>query len=46
MPLYGFYWLMYPFIWVLNASANGVLRLFGLSGEHGHDALTPPTNSS
>lgn len=38
MPLYGFYWLMYPFIWVLNASANGVLRLFGLSGEHGHDA--------
>ena len=39
MPLYGFYWLMYPFIWVLNASANQVLRLFGLSGEHGHDAL-------
>jgi CBS domain containing-hemolysin-like protein len=38
MPLYGFYWLMYPFIWVLNASANAVLRLFGLSGEHGHDA--------
>jgi CBS domain containing-hemolysin-like protein len=38
MPLYGFYWLMYPFIWVLNASANAVLRLFGLSAEHGHDA--------
>ncbi|AQH01717.1 hypothetical protein A9R05_23335 [Burkholderia sp. KK1] len=38
MPLYGFYWLMYPFIWVLNSSANFVLRLFGMSGEHGHDA--------
>ncbi len=39
MPLYGFYWLMYPFIWVLNTSANFVLRLFGMSGgEHGHDA--------
>ncbi|KXU85614.1 hypothetical protein CR51_40170 [Caballeronia megalochromosomata] len=37
-PLYGFYWLMYPFIWVLNTSANFVLRLFGISGEHGHDA--------
>ncbi|VXB82447.1 CBS domain-containing protein [Burkholderia sp. 8Y] len=37
-PLYGFYWLMYPFIWVLNTSANLVLRLFGMSGEHGHDA--------
>ncbi|MFM0322234.1 hemolysin family protein [Caballeronia glebae] len=37
-PLYGFYWLMYPFIWVLNSSANFVLRLFGISGEHGHDA--------
>ncbi|KMY85901.1 Magnesium and cobalt efflux protein CorC [Candidatus Paraburkholderia calva] len=37
MPLYGFYWLMYPFIWVLNTSANFVLHLFGMSGEHGHD---------
>ncbi|WP_250500221.1 hemolysin family protein [Caballeronia sp. GAWG1-5s-s] len=37
-PLYGFYWLMYPFIWVLNTSANLVLRLFGMSAEHGHDA--------
>ncbi|MBC8638124.1 HlyC/CorC family transporter [Caballeronia sp. EK] len=37
-PLYGFYWLMYPFIWVLNTSANFVLRLFGISAEHGHDA--------
>ncbi|SAK89622.1 CBS domain-containing protein [Caballeronia hypogeia] len=37
-PLYGFYWLMYPFIWVLNSSANLVLRPFGITGEHGHDA--------
>jgi CBS domain containing-hemolysin-like protein len=36
-PLYGFYWVMYPFIWVLNSSANFVLRLFGMKGEHGHD---------
>ncbi|CAH2792976.1 MAG: Magnesium and cobalt efflux protein CorC [Candidatus Burkholderia crenata] len=38
MPLYGFYWAMYPFIWVLNSSANFVLRLFGLGAEHGGDA--------
>ncbi|HEY4802941.1 MAG TPA: hemolysin family protein [Paraburkholderia sp.] len=38
MPLYGFYWTMYPAIWVLNSSANAVLRLAGLSSEHGHDA--------
>jgi CBS domain containing-hemolysin-like protein len=37
-PLYGFYWLMYPLIWILNASANGVLRLFGLNTAPGHDA--------
>lgn len=38
LPLYGFYWAMYPFIWVLNSSANFVLRMFGLSAEHGSDA--------
>ncbi|MDE1182071.1 hemolysin family protein [Paraburkholderia sp.] len=37
MPLYGFYWAMYPAIWVLNSSANAVLRLAGLSSEHGGD---------
>lgn len=37
-PLYGFYWLMYPAIWLLNSSANLVLRLFGLNNVHGHDA--------
>jgi CBS domain containing-hemolysin-like protein len=38
LPLYGFYWAMYPFIWVLNASANTVLRLAGLSGKGSHDS--------
>jgi CBS domain containing-hemolysin-like protein len=35
VPLYGFYWTMYPAIWVLNASSNLVLRLAGLSGAGG-----------
>ncbi|MEQ5844014.1 hemolysin family protein [Paraburkholderia acidicola] len=38
MPLYGFYWAMYPAIWLLNNSANAVLRVTGLSSEHGGDA--------
>ncbi len=34
-PLYVFYWLMYPAIRALNASANAMLRIAGLStGEH------------
>lgn len=37
-PLYGFYWLMYPAIWVLNHSSNQVLRLMGLDLSHNHDA--------
>jgi len=36
LPLYLFYWLMYPAIWLLNASANGMLRLIGL-GAAGND---------
>jgi len=36
-PLYGFYLLMYPAIWMLNASANLTLRLFGIKQMHGHD---------
>lgn len=36
-PLYCFYWMMYPIIWLLNSSANLVLRITGLSGAHGHD---------
>ncbi|MES2148169.1 MAG: hemolysin family protein [Pseudomonadota bacterium] len=38
LPLYGFYWTMYPAIWVLNSSANLVLRVAGLSAKGGHDA--------
>ena len=37
-PLYGFYWAMYPAIWVLNHSSAAVLRLVGLSSAHGTDA--------
>jgi len=37
-PLYCFYWLMYPVIWLLNSSANLILRLFGFGNVHGHDA--------
>lgn len=38
MPLYAFYWAMYPAIWVLNSSANAVLRIAGLSSEHRSDS--------
>jgi len=34
MPLYLFYWLMYPFIWMLNYSANILLKLFRLDAVH------------
>ncbi|MBL8258305.1 MAG: HlyC/CorC family transporter [Candidatus Competibacteraceae bacterium] len=37
IPLYLFYWAMYPAIWILNASATGVLRLVGLDGAQGHE---------
>jgi len=37
VPLYGFYWLMYPAIWLLNSSANLVLHLFRLDNVHGHE---------
>lgn len=45
-PLYGFYWLMYPFIWVLNTSAILVLRLFGMSGNMDTTRIIQPMNSS
>ena len=38
LPLYAFYWAMYPAIYLLNGSANLVLRLAGLDGKGGHDA--------
>jgi len=37
IPLYGFYWLMYPAIWILNSSSNLVLRLLGLRQGNSHD---------
>ena len=34
-PLYAFYWIMYPAIWLLNASANRMLKTVGLgAGTH------------
>ena len=38
LPLYAFYWAMYPAIWLLNGSANAVLRMAGLHAHGGHDA--------
>lgn len=37
IPLYAFYWAMYPAIALLNASANMVLRVAGLAGAGSHD---------
>ncbi len=37
-PLYLFYWLMYPAIWLLNGSATLILRMAGLCEHHGHDS--------
>jgi CBS domain containing-hemolysin-like protein len=37
MPLYAFYWAMYPAIRLLNMSANWVLRVSGLGSAGGHD---------
>lgn len=40
--LYLFYWVMFPAIWVLNASANKVLSWLGLDAGHGGDAHYSP----
>lgn len=42
VPLYLFYWLMYPAIWVLNHSSNWVLRKSGLDIAKGHEATYSP----
>ncbi len=34
LPLYGFYWLMYPAIWVLNTCSNFLLKVFNLDAVH------------
>lgn len=36
-PLYVFYWMMYPAIWLLNESANFMLRVFGLDETNAHE---------
>lgn len=36
--LYGFYWLMFPAIWLLNESANLVIKALKLGGNTQHDA--------
>lgn len=38
LPLWLFYWTMLPFIWLLNASANRILRLAGLDAHEDHDS--------
>lgn len=43
VPLFAFYWVMFPFIWFLNLSANAVLRRFGLHAAPGHGHEAPYT---
>jgi len=37
VPLYIFYWVMYPAIWLLNACAFFLLRKMGLAETHHHE---------
>lgn len=39
VPLYGFYWLMYPAIWLLNACSGFFLKLFGLDASGSHESF-------
>ncbi|MDR2174154.1 MAG: hemolysin family protein [Burkholderiales bacterium] len=41
-PLYAFYWLMYPAIWVLNHSSNYLLRIMGLDADALQDSQYSP----
>ncbi|KTC90328.1 hemolysin family protein [Fluoribacter dumoffii] len=34
LPLYGFYWIMYPAIWFLNTCSNVLLKIFKLDAVH------------
>ncbi len=36
-PIIGFYKIMYPFIWLLNGSANRIIRWFGLKPVKEHE---------
>ena len=39
IPLFVFYKATYPAIWVLNAAANAILRLFGVEPLHGEEIV-------
>ncbi|MCC5790982.1 MAG: HlyC/CorC family transporter [Legionellaceae bacterium] len=39
VPLYGFYWFMYPVIWILNSCSNFLLRRLGLAEVHAGEHL-------
>src|SRR5262245_3812417 len=39
LPLYLFHWLMYPFIYVLNSSANALVRRMGVETASESDAV-------
>ena len=39
VPLYGFYWVMYPAIWVLNSCSNFFLSKIGLDVSHQHEGF-------
>jgi CBS domain containing-hemolysin-like protein len=41
IPLWTFFWVMYPFIFVLNASANVMLKWIGLGGMPAHAHESP-----
>ncbi|MBV5309966.1 hemolysin family protein [Chromatium okenii] len=36
-PLYAFYWLMYPLIWILNHSSNWLLKTIKLDNAQHHE---------
>ena len=42
LPLYGFYWLMYPAISLLNKCSNFLLRVFRLDATHKGDLSYSP----
>jgi CBS domain containing-hemolysin-like protein len=39
LPLFVFHWLMYPFIYVLNSSANAIVRRIGVETASESDAV-------
>jgi CBS domain containing-hemolysin-like protein len=42
VPLYGFYWLMFPAIWLLNRCSNFLLRITKLDATHkGESSYSP-----